>query len=472
MAFVPGYDHDVFISYAHVDNEPLGLGIETGWVSCLKQQLQKLVDKQLGRKSAAKIWMDLDDLAGNDSVTPTLDGAVQKTATLIVILSKGYLKSEWCQKEVRGFVESARSDGRLFVIHLADIPLEERPNEIRDLNGFSFFDQELGAELIPGHPEYLRSILKLQSRLARKLEEMQQVSDLPAESNQNVEATPAILLAEVTQDLEDEREALRTYVEKLGYRILPSKYYRRGAQEFQEMLDQDLSESQLFIQLLGPFGSLQTDELPEGYEGLQLNRARASSIPSLRSYRRNAVNIEKITNEFHRSFLQASDVMALDLEEFKLEIEKRLREIALQRSKPGLSDMGERPVLINALTEDLDSAYKISNRLDQQRVRYELIEGDEPLEESAKICDPAGLVLVYGEKSQGKWIKQQMRSFMNMRLARDPLDLVCALYFDPPEKRHQMHASPPPFFRTIDSHSAEPEFEQFINALKSQVPAS
>jgi hypothetical protein len=39
------------------------------------------------------------------------------------------------------------------------------------------------------------------------------------------------------------------------------------------------------------------------------------------------------------------------------------------------------------------------------------------------------------------------------------------LYFDPPEKRNQLLASPPPFFHTIDSSSDEPEFQQFIDEL-------
>ena len=34
MAFVPGYNNDIFVSYAHVDNEPLP-GVEEGWVSIL-----------------------------------------------------------------------------------------------------------------------------------------------------------------------------------------------------------------------------------------------------------------------------------------------------------------------------------------------------------------------------------------------------------------------------------------------------
>jgi hypothetical protein len=31
MAYVPGYENDIFVSYAHVDNIPLS-GISKGWV--------------------------------------------------------------------------------------------------------------------------------------------------------------------------------------------------------------------------------------------------------------------------------------------------------------------------------------------------------------------------------------------------------------------------------------------------------
>ena len=34
MAFVPNYKHDIFVSYAHVDDEPFP-GADKGWVTTL-----------------------------------------------------------------------------------------------------------------------------------------------------------------------------------------------------------------------------------------------------------------------------------------------------------------------------------------------------------------------------------------------------------------------------------------------------
>ena len=141
MAYVPGFEQDIFISYAQVDNEPLDFaGREVRWVNHLKEQLQRRVDQKLGRKGSTRIWMDLNDLAGNEAVTPTIDRAINKTAALVIVLSDGYLASMWCQKEVQQFAAAAHASGRLFVVHLADIPHDQRPEGIQDLIGFDFYD--------------------------------------------------------------------------------------------------------------------------------------------------------------------------------------------------------------------------------------------------------------------------------------------------------------------------------------------
>ena len=41
MAYIPGFEHDIFISYAHVDNAPLDEE-EDGWVMKLHTSLMTL----------------------------------------------------------------------------------------------------------------------------------------------------------------------------------------------------------------------------------------------------------------------------------------------------------------------------------------------------------------------------------------------------------------------------------------------
>ena len=88
MAFVPQYKHDVFISYSRYDNKKItyGKGEQIKWVSELKSALQAWINKKLGR-SDVKVWMDIDDLAGNESIANALNENVINSATFIVILS-------------------------------------------------------------------------------------------------------------------------------------------------------------------------------------------------------------------------------------------------------------------------------------------------------------------------------------------------------------------------------------------------
>ena len=52
MAYVPGYDHDVFVSYAHLDDQG-----ESAWVTTLVRHLDTELRQRLGTKDLM-IWID------------------------------------------------------------------------------------------------------------------------------------------------------------------------------------------------------------------------------------------------------------------------------------------------------------------------------------------------------------------------------------------------------------------------------
>jgi len=53
MTYATGWQHDVFVSYARVDDEPLP-GAADGWVCLLTEALRALLAQQLGRAEEAK----------------------------------------------------------------------------------------------------------------------------------------------------------------------------------------------------------------------------------------------------------------------------------------------------------------------------------------------------------------------------------------------------------------------------------
>ena len=109
MAHVPGFNHDVFISYSHFDNQAVD---EHGWVSDFHRRLQIELDEELGEKSS--VWRDVR-IGSADDFTADLTKQLKSTAVLLAIVSPGYLNSRWCGWELQGFVEGERRTGDLWV---------------------------------------------------------------------------------------------------------------------------------------------------------------------------------------------------------------------------------------------------------------------------------------------------------------------------------------------------------------------
>ena len=93
------FDRQIFISYAHLDNQPLTAD-QAGWVSLFHSTLQTLLSQRLG--APADIWRD-DKLRGNDTFSDEILKQLAGTAIFVSILTPRYLKSEWCTKEIRSF---------------------------------------------------------------------------------------------------------------------------------------------------------------------------------------------------------------------------------------------------------------------------------------------------------------------------------------------------------------------------------
>jgi len=132
------YKNDIFISYAHVDNEPFP-GADKGWVTTFVNGLKNELGRQLGRSDACKLWMDYD-LRGNQPVTADIDNQLNSCATLVLILSRGYLASSWCLLELNTFLANVgNGSGRIFMVEHDFVPFEERPPEFNDLLGYPFW---------------------------------------------------------------------------------------------------------------------------------------------------------------------------------------------------------------------------------------------------------------------------------------------------------------------------------------------
>lgn len=103
MAYVPNFDWDIFISYAHVDNDTDMNGKR--WVEQFHKFLKKQLARQFGRIDYVSIWWD-DRLGPTDIIKASIIDACKRSALLICITSPGYVESGWCKDEYKIFCEA------------------------------------------------------------------------------------------------------------------------------------------------------------------------------------------------------------------------------------------------------------------------------------------------------------------------------------------------------------------------------
>jgi hypothetical protein len=133
---------DVFVSYAHADDETPA-GAERGWVTTLVGELQKVLRRKLGG-TGARVWMD-HMLAANQAVTGELLERVALSRTLLLVMSPGYRRSDWCQRELGNFVARASARGQsqnVFPIEIEPIPREEWPAALQCLTPIPFWERQ------------------------------------------------------------------------------------------------------------------------------------------------------------------------------------------------------------------------------------------------------------------------------------------------------------------------------------------
>jgi hypothetical protein len=100
MAFVPGFEHDVFISYAHGDDRD--------WINRFLDRLKPALSRLL---PGADVWVDTDDLRKSRNFEQDIPASLGMSAVLISLVSPIYITRPYCvQQEYRRF--RSLSEGR------------------------------------------------------------------------------------------------------------------------------------------------------------------------------------------------------------------------------------------------------------------------------------------------------------------------------------------------------------------------
>jgi hypothetical protein len=454
MTYVPGYEFDLFVSYAHVDNaafEPA----DHGWVDALIRILKSNLAMKLGRADAFSIWKDSQNLRGNYEIHEEVPEQVRNSALFLAILSPGYLASEFCLQELEAFLEKADIGvgKRLFVVYKDEIGERRNiiPESFRDLRKYQFWlvdsDQKprlLGSPLprddsFEDRRYYYPKVGDLAADIVVKLEELREDKDRSCESNfpavhtRSQEKRVHVLLAEVADDLEPRREDVRRYLDLAGIGCLPEGSYRLGRADFEPAFLADIDRCKAFVQLLGPLAGKAPPDVPEGFGRLQYNLAKSRNIPIVQ-WRSPDLNIEKGISNVHRALLQLETVQATPFEEFK-------RSIVDQLTKVEPTNPARAPFLfVNAAPADIQRANALAERLDSfdcDMPDYEPSDKAEAIQNQIepKLIECDALIVLYGQAGR-HWVESQLQQYRKIspRRRKEPrlLAVVNALN-EPPD---------------------------------------
>jgi TIR domain len=265
------FENDLFISYAHIDNQPLTDG-DKGWITRFHATLKKLLVMRLGRDT--KIWRD-DKLQGNDVFSDEIVACFKRSAVLVSIVTPRYLNSEWCTREAREFCQTAQETGGLVigsksrVFKVIKSPLatqksESLPAHMRDLLGYEFFTLKDGMwlEFDPAYgPEFAQLLNVSTARLASEIQQL--LETLEAEGNASrsddqkvpskpqVPNQPAVYLAECSYDRREDRKALASELHARGYQVLPDRELPRDEVEYRAEAARLIERCMVSIHLVG-----------------------------------------------------------------------------------------------------------------------------------------------------------------------------------------------------------------------------
>jgi len=458
MAYVPGYAHDIFVSYAQVDDLTDQDGVD-GWVTTLIKKLSNRLAQRLGRRDSFSIWYD-HYLSHHVNITPEIMSTLEKTATLVVVLSPGYLASEWCQRERHTFLklvqERIGDNARVFLLQRDKVELEEQPEEFGDLLGYRFWVQDragkppriLGmSHSGPDEDAYFDVLNDLAWELSEKLKQLKN-SALPPKPSDTTQviamphAVPAaypacaatVYLAEVTDDLDGLRTKVTRSLQQRSIRVIPDTWYPRDPKAFRAAVDGGLNEADLFVQLLSSLPGRKPPDLKGGYVGFQHLRARERGLPILQ-WRNTALDVQAVQRDVedaeHRALLLGASVLAVDIEDFCREIVQQVERNKEEGQKNPSRDAFVF-VNVNLDYDGPETAAALCRYLEQRGIGYVLPINTGQAEEvrkdlEANLLECDGMIIVYGRVSSA-WVRGQLREFRKLAYRREKAARALAVF--------------------------------------------
>jgi hypothetical protein len=291
MAFVPGFEFDIFVSYSHVDNLPVE-GLR--WVEKFHDRLQVELCRREGTYDI-RIWRD-GELDGNQKFDRTLQTKLEKSAVLLCLHSPGYQKSDYCTRERDWFEGAHRKQllvgdrSRIFNVLLFDMPHSRWPDAFQGDSGFPFFQVDRPEN--EGFPLEIRGDIfgeRLHRLTGALLTTLHALRDAkvpppvagPATAPEPKEQRGRLFFAKVSDSLAARKKRVMSELAGEGFEVLEAAPPPFENPAHDETVEQRIKQTDLAIHLLDGFPGGQIPGEPKGYIQRQAEIGRSARTPQL-----------------------------------------------------------------------------------------------------------------------------------------------------------------------------------------------
>ncbi len=514
MGYLSHFDEDVFISYAHNDDDSYPQE-QRGWVAQLDEDLKKRIAVFLDGKKPS-VWRD-PDIRPNEDFEQKISTRLARTATLLSIISPSFFQRNWCIRELEEFANYAaktfgiridEEKSRIFKVEKVPVDRQTLPEHLQRTGSYKFYGPDLERvgnvhEFRPLlGPEdaraYFRRVDDLAQDIAAVLKKMAaKAVGLPASETE----VPAIYLAETTADVEEEADEIRRDLKGRGYTVLPPADLPYRIKDLTDKIRDALKKSALSIHLVGKeYGFVPEGEKERSVAWLQNQIAMELSQdrgflrliwmpPDLKPEDpRQAKFVEYLRNDADAQ--RGADVLESKIEDLKTAVQESLRAIHEKRMKRPtpvqrasgllravLADEPEQePLRIYTICDQMDLKTEclvaLKKHLFQQNFECilptEIDDEGEALKEHADNMETCDACLIYYGQGSAKWFSAKLRDFRKLLTRRQPPVLSKGIYIAPPgtPDKDELETHEAIVIRGSGTFSPEP-LSPFLNRLRA-----
>lgn len=502
MAFTPGYTHDIFISYAHIDNLAFP-GQADGWIKQFFDNLNLMLAKRFGRLGIVNFWWDSKKLDGSVLFDASIEEGIKKSAIMICLNSPGYMASKYCLLELDTFYKKTQAEkvglnignrSRILNVLLNNIPFNQWPQELSGTSGFPFHDAKESDDfgdtidtLAPGFRTQMQNIRDAVWNLLNDFKDLStQDISAPAKPVIKEDNKFSIYLGEVPDTLRTPRKRIITELEKKGFTIITGVPPPDDADAHEAATNSALQKADISIHLLDEFSGREivgdpTMCYPQKQVEIAFNTGKSQMIwiPA-------ETDIETIEEEPYKQFLKgletgkapgkgyefvrgSKSTLAQEIADFATMVQTRQKQKQVEQGKVS--------VLLDTHYMDQLYALELSKSLLEHHVQpFINPQEDDPRKNinlmGDRLSQVKKLIFLYGGVSK-EWVRERMSAAIQLIITNNYPIEDFFIYMAPPYKEDAGFSLNQRFLKvnvvngSDDDGLDQVDFDTFLQAIKA-----